>query len=143
MSKCTSIVEELNNLNLNDDWFLTKTDRDGAKVYSVGHAYTVEYPKKAIYSEADFNKTITWKCEQTTIKCPGRARSIGLKPPMTVIKEHSHLPNFARFELLKSKENIKQRANIGTERPRKIILDSCKQMSDEAAAQLPSYQASL
>lgn len=35
---------------------------------------------------------------------------------------HNHLPNFARREILETKEKICERAQIGTEKPRKIIL---------------------
>ncbi|CAF0990529.1 unnamed protein product [Brachionus calyciflorus] len=66
------------------------------KIVSCGYAYDIDKPTLALVPTA---KTIYWKCELHK-NCGGRAKSIGLQPPLFHTKKHSHNRDKTRTEVL-------------------------------------------
>ncbi len=108
---------------------MCKTERGGKKLVSMGHTYNVQYPSKSVYEQKDFNSRVTWRCEKYP-KCSAKGYSNGFNAPFTLSEPHELekylcIPNFVRKEVLQAREKIRERADIGSEKPRRIILGFC------------------
>lgn len=122
-----------------ESWLLTQSNKDGAKCFYLGNVYIVDKPKIEEYAFENYHGLIQWKCSKTS--CKGRAHSKSLSPPLEIINEHTHLPNFEAREVLLSTKKMKTRAKKSHEPPRVIITESNKGLSEAAADQAPRYNA--
>lgn len=101
-------------------------------LYSQGYLYTLTHNN---------SDTINWRCQQR--KCGGRCKS-GLDNHTIVIitTPHNHTPNVAEYEVLVRKKNLKQIASSDNRvANRRTIRASNSQLSTEALALVPSYEA--
>jgi len=105
----------------------------------MGYSYTIDKPKLEDLLNAS---KIYWKCErQCKEKCPGRGSSEGLKPPFTLSKSHDHIPQPERAQVLKVRDEIKERALNSNDAPRSIIREALLTQSDECLANMTGKQA--
>jgi hypothetical protein len=80
----------------------------------------------------------TWRCAQTG--CKGRVRLVDDTVEET--KDHDHASVTDKNEALKVVAGMRQRAEMGVEKPRQIIQATTNGLSLEIASQLPSFCAS-
>ena len=103
-----------------------------------------------IYQNFEFKldriaKTINkynWRCN--TVGCTARVYTFGLDPPVYVVKDEHNHP--ARPSIIEVKQAIcemksSQASNSNLHKPRRLILEAQKQLSKEAIALMPSYEA--
>ncbi|RMZ98416.1 hypothetical protein BpHYR1_035319, partial [Brachionus plicatilis] len=110
-----------------DNFYLSKTIRNGQKLCSFGYIYTKERTTKKGF--------IHWKCEDT-LTCSGRAHSEGEDVEITIA--HSHKPDIARKNKLINDEKIKELAIKSKDNPRDILIETQK-CDDEDVVLKSSY----
>ncbi|RNA37148.1 hypothetical protein BpHYR1_038933, partial [Brachionus plicatilis] len=109
-----ALTVELNKLSVaTNELELTKTNRDGLKLCSLGLYFTKERTTKRE------NKT-HWRCERTS-KCSGRAHTIGLDPPVLITVAHNHKQDLARKSKLINDVKMKKLSLNTKENPRSIM----------------------
>ena len=119
-----------------NDFFLTETEKSKDnkiknRLHSEGFYYLEDkYPN---------NGKIHWKCEQSN--CKGRVHTFGKHPPVRMVMNHTHLPDFNRHGILVNISKLKERAKIGKENPRSIIIDVNLRNTTEVAAGMIGYDA--
>lgn len=114
------------------NWIMTKTNRNGYKLFSKGHAYTKERGPNT-------KGNVTWRCEWL---CGGRGFSVGFEPPFIMTWMHqNHKPDMKRIKVLQSNETIKKRAKESKDKPRTIVNKTNKEIDLDAVMQLSNYNA--
>ncbi|RNA44359.1 hypothetical protein BpHYR1_051270 [Brachionus plicatilis] len=102
---------------------MTKTNRNGYKLFSKGHAYTKERGPNT-------KGNVTWRCEWL---CGGRGFSVGFEPPFIMTGMHqNHKPDMKRIQVLQSNETIKKRAKESKDKPRTIVTETNKEIDLDA-----------
>ncbi|CAF1111998.1 unnamed protein product [Brachionus calyciflorus] len=99
------------------------------------HEYKTSYVNK--------NGKITWRCNNTEFpNCSGAVYTNGHSGPIFKIRDHEHCSTI-KTEIKAIKANIKDLAEKQPDtNPRKIIIECQKNVSEEIAANLPSYSSS-
>lgn len=139
-----SLVDQINNLNLNSDfdsseeaWYLSHSQRKGYKLYSFGCRYTVEKPKQEEVINAE---KVYWRCEKYP-DCKGRAISKGLIPPLNVTKSHNHEFKTELKDELKALNELKANAIQTNDPPRVLIQKLQTNLTDQCIVSLPKKEA--
>ncbi|CAF0921710.1 unnamed protein product [Brachionus calyciflorus] len=140
-SNFDNLISKMNKLALepqliNDTWCLTKTNKNGYKLCSLGMYFVIDKPKLDLIPTA---KKIYWKCERP--KCPGRANSNGLIPPLKFTKNHNHESIPERKDKLLVIEKTKDKASASNDFPRTILRDTQLSLNEETISLLSKPEA--
>ncbi|CAF0908322.1 unnamed protein product [Brachionus calyciflorus] len=132
-----NLIEQFESIILN----LIRSSRkkkDGTESFLLVDDFYYEY--KVSYQSK--NGKITWRCNNTDFpNCPGAVSIQGNNKPITVFRGHDHNPRI-KTKVKEVKAQMRQMAeNQPDTKPRKIILECQKNVSDEEAANLPSYNS--
>ncbi|RNA24307.1 hypothetical protein BpHYR1_014380 [Brachionus plicatilis] len=123
--------EIINNL---EQISISQSQRGGKLLIYKNFEYKIDYIAKST------NKH-TWRCNQDPA-CKARCYTIGLDPPVTE-SEHSHIhpAKPAKIEIRQAINKVKEMAKSNQKSMRFIIQHSQTNLSKEAQALLPSYDA--
>ncbi|CAF1126577.1 unnamed protein product [Brachionus calyciflorus] len=116
-------------LNSDEEWLLSCSQRKSYKLYSNGHCYVVDKPKRDL---VETSSKIYWRCEFYN-DCRGRGISNGLRQPFKMTLNHSlNHPNRPEDkEKLISKQNLREISVSSNEPPRAVIREFHAGLSDE------------
>ncbi|XP_068224123.1 uncharacterized protein [Palaemon carinicauda] len=106
-----------------------KTNKGGKKLVHDGYIYVIDKQKE---------EKIYWRCEKRGL-CSGRLVSNG--EGMSVSQEHCHPPDLMRKEVLKVKEELKEKASESEEITSSIVNKCTQNIPWEVAGALPKKES--